>query len=143
SPSRCTPAHLFDELVHFVDVFPHSRLTLELLLIEIEEHRVKRKPRRWRGKDHRVEDRRLRSVEERREFRTAEDLSALLPADLPDDFTTADIAARGGVPRWLAQKMAYCLRKTGAVTTLERRGRLRVYRVAGSRKRPVARSRVA
>lgn len=135
SPSRCTPVNLFDELVHFVGVFPHPRLTLELLLAEIEEHRVKRKPRRRRGKDHRVEDRFLRSVAQRIEFRSPDDLLTLLPDDLPAEFTTADIAARGKVPRWLAQKMAYCLRKTGGIATVAQRGRLRVYRIGGTGQR--------
>ncbi len=95
----------------------------------------RRNPRRWRGKDHKVEDRRLRSVEERREFRTASDLLALLPEGLPDPFTTADVAEQGNVPRWLAQKMAYCLRKIGAITTVGQRGRTRYYRIAKRGKR--------
>ena len=129
SPARCSSLNLFEELVHFVDVFPHPNLTLELLLVEVEEHRIKRKPRRWRGKDHRVEDRRLRSVGERHEFRTVEDLLSLLPPGLPAEFTTADIADRAECPRWLAQKMAYCLRRIGALETVDQRGRLRVYRI--------------
>jgi len=128
SPSRATAFQIFDELVHFVTVFPHERLTLEVLLVDVEEHRVRRKPRRWRGKDYRVQDRLLRSVAERREFRTASDLLAFLPAGLPEEFTTADVAELASVPRWLAQKAAYCLRETGAVACVERRGRLRLYR---------------
>lgn len=128
SPSRATAFELFDELVHFTTVFPHENLTLELLLVEIEEHRIRRKPRRWRGKDYRVADRTLRSVAERQTFRTAGDLLTFLPAGLPDPFTTADVARLAGVPRWLAQKAAYCLRQSGAVTCITQRGRLRVYR---------------
>jgi hypothetical protein len=136
SPSRATAFQLFDELVHFVTVFPHERLTLEVLLVDVEEHRLRRKPRRWRGKDYRVQDRLLRSVEERREFRTAGDLLGLLPAGLPDEFTTADVAELANVPRWLAQKAAYCLRQTGAVACVEQRGRLRFYRRNDGAARP-------
>jgi hypothetical protein len=128
SPSRATTFELFDELVHFTTVFPHESLTLEVLLVDVEEHRIRRKPRRWRGKDYRVADRTLRSVTERRLFRTAGDLLAFLPGGLPDDFTTADVARLANVPRWLAQKAAYCLRQTGAVSCIAQRGRLRLYR---------------
>lgn len=126
SPYREKMAHLFTELVYFVGVFPHPRLTLEILLTEQEEIRIPRKPRRWRGKDYRVEDRRLVNVVERRELRTAEDLLVFLPK-LPVQFTTSEIAKAAGIPRWLAQKMAYCLRQTGATSVVGKRGRSLLY----------------
>ena len=72
-PSRGSVFDLFDDLVHFTNVFPHPRLTLEVALTIQEEHRIARKPRRWRGKDYRVEDRVLRSVEEQIELTLAAD----------------------------------------------------------------------
>jgi hypothetical protein len=127
SPRRETVYDLFLELVHFVGVFPHPKLTLHVLLTEQEEYRLPRKPRRWRGKDYRVEDRRLVAVRERYEFRTAGDLLSLLPTTLPDAFTTADIAHETDIPRWLAQKMAYCLRKTDAVNVVGKTGNSLLY----------------
>lgn len=128
SPSRGSSFSLFDELVHFVNVFPHPRLTLEVLLVEIEERRSRRKPRRWKARNYRVLDRSLLSVGESRMLTGVSDLLAFLPDDLPDPFSTADLALRCSVPRWLAQKAAYCLRKTDAVDSVESRGRLRLYR---------------
>lgn len=127
SPRRETVYDLFLELVHFVGVFPHPELTLHVLLTEQEEHRLPRKRRRWRGKDYRVEDRRLVAVRERFEFRTAADLLTLLPETLPEAFTTADIAREADIPRWLAQKMAYCLRKTDAVQVVGKTGNAVLY----------------
>jgi hypothetical protein len=115
SPKHATQYDLFDELVHFVTVFPHPRLTVEVLLTEQEEHRVNARKRRWRDKGYRVEDRQLVAITDRLSLRTLADLKGLLPADLPQPFSTADIAQQAGIPRWLAQKAAYCLRKTGAV----------------------------
>lgn len=115
SPKHETIWHLFLDLVHFVEVFPHPRLTLEVLLTEQEEWRIAKKPRRWRGKDYRVEDRLLVGICARHVLRTAGDLLALLPADLADPFTTAQIARTADIPRWLAQKMAYCLHRIGAI----------------------------
>lgn len=127
SPRHETVLDLFQELVHFVDVFPHPRLRLEVLLTEQEEDRIRRVRRRRRGKDYRVEDRRLIGIHSRHVLRTADDLAALLPEELPDQFTTADIARLAGIPRWLAQKMAYCLRQISAITHCGKRKNALLY----------------
>jgi hypothetical protein len=130
SPLRQTYFDLFEDLVHFVGVFPHRRLVLEVVLTEQEEHRIPARKRRRFGRDYRVEDRTLRSIEGRLKLQTAGDLAALLPTGLTETFTTEDIAREAGIARWLAQKMAYCLRKTGAVAAVAKRGNAVVYRVA-------------
>ncbi|MBW3540618.1 MAG: hypothetical protein KY476_10120 [Planctomycetes bacterium] len=132
SPARESLYHLFVELVHFVDVFPHPRLEVDVLLVEQEEHRLPRRKRRWRSKDYRVEDRELREVRTSLTLCSAGDLIALLPPGLPSTFTTADLAATAAVPRWLAQKIAYCLRKTGSATVLGKLRRAVVYELTAS-----------
>lgn len=127
SPTRQTALHVFDELVHFVTVFPHPRLTLEVVLTEQEEHRVSKKKRRWRSKDYRVEDRKLVSVLDSFRLQTATDLLGLLPGDLPAPFSTEELARQANIPRWLAQKAAYCLRKTDAVHVVGKRGNALLY----------------
>jgi len=123
---RVSPAHdtvwdAFQDLVHFVDVFPHPRLTLEVVLTEVEEHRPANPRIGWRQRD-RAADRTLLSICGRHTFRTNADLLALLPDTLPAEFTTALLAEVLELPRWWAQKVAYCLRRTGALETT-RRGR--------------------
>jgi hypothetical protein len=124
SPKRQTLVDIFEELVHFTRVFPHRRLTLEVLLIEIEEWRYPGhgRRRRWRDNDHQVEDQRLLEVVAAHEFRTAGDLCRMLPPALPRPFHTGHLAEGLGVERWIAQRMAYCLRETGAVQSV---GKLR------------------
>ena len=114
SPKRRTLLDVFEELVHFTRVFPHRRLTLEVLLVEIEEWRYPgHGRRRWRrDNDHVVEDQHLVEVLEVHEFRTAADLCRLLPPELPQPFHTGQLAEGLGVERWIAQRMAYCLRET-------------------------------
>lgn len=129
---RASPRHesvwnLFLDLVHFVDVFPHPRLSLEVVLTEVEEHRVEQPARRWRGKSYRVLDRELTTVGERHRFRTAADLRRLIPAGLQPEFTTDELAVAADLPRWWAQKIAYCLRKTGAITAVGKRNRAWLY----------------
>jgi hypothetical protein len=135
SPRRESLWHVFVDLVHFLGVFPHPRLTLHVLLVSLEEHRVTRRTRRRRDKGYRVEDRRLIDVAGRYELSTADDLRSLLPATLPPEFTTADLAQHAGIPRWLAQKAAYCLRQTDACRIVGKSGNSLRYA------RPAARSR--
>jgi hypothetical protein len=127
SPKRETVYHLFDELVHFVRVFPHPRLTLEVLLTEQEEHRLPKKKRHAKSRGFKVFDRSLRSVSGRHVFQTADDLADLLPEKLPDQFTTAEIAKLAKIPRWLAQKFAYCLRMIELVKVVGKRGNAILY----------------
>ena len=140
SPLRQTPFHLFDELVHFMGVFPHRKLTLELVLAEWEEHRVPARRRRWKPQ-HRVVDRVLRTIQRTISLRTASDLAALLPEGLPAEFTTSELASAAKSPRWLAQKAAYCLRKAEIVELLGKRQRSLLYRLAPKFQRSNARRR--
>jgi hypothetical protein len=127
SPLRRSLLTVFEELVHFVGVFPHPRLALEIVLIEQEEHRVTRRRRRFNGPDFLVEDRVLRAIVSKHRFRTAADLAALLPASLPPLFHSADLAQHAGIPRWLAQKMAYCLRKVDGIEVVGKSGNSVLY----------------
>lgn len=131
SPTKQTFYDLFDDLVHFVSVFPHPRLTIEAVLTEQEEHRVPTKKRRRRSKGYRVEDRKLTSLGKRLQLATVNDLLSMLSPQLPTPFTTADIARTSEVPRWLAQKMAYCLRKTEATRIVGKQGNALLYCGAG------------
>jgi hypothetical protein len=137
--------HLFDDLVHFVTVFPHPRLTLDIMLTEQLELRVPRGHRRRWGRNYRVCDRSLTAVLEVRSLATLADLVALLPPDLPAEFTTADLARTGSIPRWLAQRAAYCLRQTKAAEVAGKQGNAWVYRLApetAPRRRRAAKPRV-
>jgi hypothetical protein len=56
------------------------------------------------------------------EFRSASDLCRLLPPELPKPFHTGHIADGLSVDRWIAQRMAYCLRNTGALKQVGKLG---------------------
>ena len=124
SPKQGTLLDVFEDLVHFTRVFPHRRLTLEVLQVEIEEWRYPgHGRRRWRrNNDHQIEDQRLVDVHGICAFRTAADLCQMLPPALPRPFHTGHLAEQLGVARWIAQRMAYCLREMGAIQSV---GKLR------------------
>ncbi|MBX7165762.1 MAG: hypothetical protein K1X74_05385 [Pirellulales bacterium] len=132
SPKRGRLLDAFAELVHFTQVYPHPRLRLEILLVDVEELRVPGhgRRRRWRRNDFEVVDRRLVGVRERVELATAADLHRLLPDDLPETFDTQQLADAADVPRWLAQQIAYCLHRCGAAELIGKARNSRLYRLA-------------
>lgn len=136
SPKRGTILDLFEELVHFTQVFPHKRLTLEVPLIDIEEWRYPGhgRRRRWRANDHQVQDQKLIAVHKTYRFRTADDLARLVTCPLPQRFHTGHLAESLGVHRWIAQRIAYCLRQTGAVCMVDKQGNACLYQFAAAKK---------
>jgi hypothetical protein len=129
SPKRGAILDLFDELVHFTRAFPHERLTLEVPLTDIEEWRYPghRRRRRWRRDDYQVEDQKLIAVHETYRFETGADLARLIRCPLPRRFHTGHLAESLGVHRWTAQRIAYCLRRMGAVCEVGKQGNALLY----------------
>jgi hypothetical protein len=137
SPKRGSILSLFDELIYFVRVFPHRRLTLETPLVEIEEFRYPGhgRRRRWRHNDFQVADQRLVRLCGVERFQTAADLLRLLPAELPKTFHTGHLATGLGVQRWIAQRIAYCLRHMDAVREVGKAGNARLYEIRRRRRK--------
>lgn len=129
SPKVESVLSLFDELIYFTRVFPHRNLILETPLVEVEELRYPGhgRRRRWRENDFLVEDQRLVAIHQTHRFKTNQDLLALLPPTLPHPFHTGHIAQGLEVRRWIAQRIAYVLRKCGAATECGKAGNARLY----------------
>ena len=132
SPKRGRVEHVFAELVRFPALIHHPRFSLEVLLTREEEVRCDDGRGSWRRKGWSIVDRRLIAVDERIRLESAGDLRALLPAGLPHPFTTQDLAEGLGVPRRLAQQMAYCLREMGVIAVVGKRGGSLLYDRCGS-----------
>lgn len=133
SPKRGELVDLFDELVYFTRVFPHERLTLEVVLVDVEERRFPGRGKRRRRnpkRDFQVDDQHLLRVVSRRTFATRADLWSLLPKRMPVEFHTGELARRMKRPRWIAQRIAYCLRETGAAEVVGKQGNAILYRRA-------------
>lgn len=129
SPKRGNVYHLFRELVAFPDLIQNKNFSLRVLLTQEDEvrrfdsSRARRRRRGWV-----IEERRLLEVVGDHLFETVADFQALLPADLPEEFTTKDVAAGLDQPTWLVQKMVYCLRVIGGVELIGKQGRYLLYK---------------
>ena len=129
SPRHGDPTDLFAELVSFPDLVGHPGLEIHLILTQEEEYRRHTPNRSWRRKGWMVVERRLIDVVDTLMISGPEDLAGLLPADLPETFTTEDLAAALGSTRRSAQQMAYCLRQAGVVVPVGKVGNTVRYRL--------------
>lgn len=128
SPKRGRVQHIFSELVFLPRLMAHPRFSIEVLLIREEEVRCHQPGKAWRRKGWVTIERRLLDVVERCVFRDPEDFRRLLPEGLCTPFTTGHLADGLGTRRRVAQQMAYCLRKMGAIEAVGKTGNARLYR---------------
>jgi hypothetical protein len=115
SPRRGRVEDVFARLVSIPALLCLPRFELEVVLLELDELRVHRPGHAYRRRGWVVTGRRLVEVQESRLLATPADACALLPATLPAQFDTAEVAAAAGIDRRLAQQMTYCLRAMGSL----------------------------
>jgi len=127
SPKRGNIFHLFHELVSIPDLIGHPNFSLEVLLIQEEEIRCNDGNGSWRRKGLSIRDRRLIGVLNQYLFTKPTEFLMLLPPELPRPFSTLELAECIGQPRWLAQKMAYCLRHMGMIKITGKKGNAWLY----------------
>lgn len=134
SPARQTLTQLFKELVHF-GVFPHPRLRLDVVMTEQEEFRVPPTSRSSWRKKYSVSERTLIEVQAQIQLTTAADLWKALDIPLTGEFTTSDLVKASGMPRWMAQKAAFCFRRMEFFTVCGKQGNAITYRLTTKTRR--------
>jgi hypothetical protein len=127
SPKKGSVANVVEELVSIPHLLAHPKFEIEVVLIEEDEVRVHEPTKVRRRNGWRVVSRRLTGIVDRRRLKGVEDLFGLVEGPLPARFTTLDLAEAMGQPRWLAQKLAYCLREAGAVAMVGKSGNALCY----------------
>ena len=132
SPKRGIPAAVCLELVAFPSLLSHPHFELEVVLVQEEEIR-RPDPKAWRRNGWGVAERTLLEVGESTVLDSPVSLLGLLPTDLPEVFTTADLATGLKRTRHDAQTVAYCLRISGAAEEVGRDHRGILYRLPPSR----------
>ena len=128
SPKKLDVYALFDELVSLPTMLDHPNLAIEVVLVRVEKHQVHDPGLRRRRGGWRTVDRRLLEITDVHRFDSMHDLMRLLPSDLPETFTTADIATGARIRRDQAQKIAYCCRHAGVFSVVDKHRNGLVYR---------------
>ncbi|MBN1569439.1 MAG: hypothetical protein JXA73_16455 [Acidobacteria bacterium] len=127
SPKRGGMEQLFSELVSFPELMASDGFSLEVLFIREEEVRSNNAARRWRRRGWTTKERRLLDVVDRIIFKEPKDLLCFIPPGLKEPWTTADFSAATGRPRWMTQKIVYCLRESGVAEAVGKRGNAILY----------------
>ena len=128
SPKKLAAIDIYRDLIHFTQVFPRSKLTLEVLSVECIEQRIDRANKRRRRKQYMTLDQHLAKVGEINVLKGIPDLWRLLGnPKLPLSFDTKELAEKLGQPRWFAQQIAYTLSRCGATEITGKRGNSIVY----------------
>jgi len=127
SPKHGRTEHLFNELVYIPHLLNNSNFSLQVLFTEEEEAWVKGGGGSWRRKGWRIADRRLIGILGTQEFCRIDEYRNLVPTNLPETFTTADLARHAQLPHRLAQKMAYTLRASEIIKVNRRVNRAYEY----------------
>jgi hypothetical protein len=115
SPKRGSLYDLFSELIRISDLFPIGNLSVEVLMIEVEEIWCNDGKGSWRRKGASIEDRKLISILESVMFENKMDFLRILPKDLPNPFTNRNLAENLRIPINQSRKMTYSLRKIGTI----------------------------
>jgi hypothetical protein len=127
APQRQRMNQLFQELVSFPDLLQCPNFSIEIACIQAEEvQRYDRRHGRQRRGWVQVE-RRLLGVLKQHVIATPSDLWSLISWELPEPFQSLHLARVLNRPRWFAQKVAYCLRESGASTAIGKVGNAFVY----------------
>ena len=133
STRRKSPKHgsvfgIFSGLTSFPKLVAHPNFALEVVITVEEEVRVPNPRLNRRRGGWTTMDRRLVEVLETHRIESMGDLFALLDADLPEEFTTADLASAMPAPRRLGQQAAFCLREAGVLAICGKTGNALRYR---------------
>jgi len=129
SPKHGRVTDVFQELVRIPKLVQHPNFTLEVILIREEVVWREDGCGSWRRKGRSIADRRLLEVISRFMFTRPDDFRVFIPTDLPQIFTVRDLARHTKQPRYLAGKMAYCLREMGVIELVGKRSRALEYQV--------------
>ena len=116
SPKKGCLSDLFSELIRIPSLFSKDNLSVEVLMIELEEIWCDDGRGSWRRKGASIEDRKLIRVFERRIFERKTDFLDFLPEDLLDPFSNRNLSESLGIPVSQSRKMTYSLRRMGAIT---------------------------
>jgi hypothetical protein len=129
SPRKGYVEHIFAELVSIPHLIERDNFSLDVLLIREEQVWCQDGRGSWRRKGWSLTDRRLIDVVKQVTFRTSDDFRALLPGNLPPEFTVKDVARGLRQPENIAGKMMFCLRAMNAVQLIGKKGRAYLYSI--------------
>lgn len=122
SPKQSRVEELFRQAIRMPEVLIHPNLTLQVVMVHMEEYWVDDGQGSWRRKYWSKADQKLVDVVETYLFPNKQSFSSLIPSVLPSPFTNRQLAESLSIRSSLAGKMTYTLRKMGILDHVGKQG---------------------
>ena len=111
SPQHGSFFNIFKELIYIPDLLSNWNLIIEVLLIQVDEIRIKDNIGSWRRNGSSIYDHKLLKILDRRIISNPEQLLRLIPLGLEKPFTNRTLSESLNISIRLAQMITYTLRK--------------------------------
>ncbi len=129
SPLKGSPWDIFDALLSAPLLPLIKGLSIEVVLVDILEKRVKDGKGSWRRKGISLYDKELAACHESVLFKKPSDYLRFIPFKKREEFTSSLLAEREGINANTARKALYVLTKMGAVKRKGKNGNAWVYAI--------------
>lgn len=130
SPKRGSVLEVFEELLYVADLLQHQNLSLHVVMTVERELRRHDGKGPWHRKGVSLAGRELMAIVAVHRFDQPRDFLRLLPPELPQRFTVADLQQATDTKYWMAGRMAYGLRQLGAIEHVGKKGNAFLYQRA-------------
>jgi len=127
SPVKGSLWNIFDALVYAPELPLIKGVSIEVVLIDTTEKRVKDGKGSWRRKGISIKDRQLACWHESVLFEKPADYLRFIPFKKKEEFTSSLLAERAGVDKWTARKALYVLTKLKVVKRTGKKGNSWIY----------------
>jgi hypothetical protein len=129
SPLKGSPWDIFDALLSAPLLPLIPRLSIEIVLVDILEKRIKNGKGSWRRKGISLYDKELAACHESVLFKKPADYLRFISFKKKEEFTSSILAEREGINANTARKALYVLTKMGVVKRKGKKGNAWVYAV--------------
>jgi len=116
-------------LIYAPDLPLQKRLTVELVLLDASEKRVRDGKGSWRRKGISIHDRQILALHEHIQIKKPADYLRFIPFNKNEKFTSALLGEKAGINVHLARKTLYVLTKIGVVEKAGKQGNTLIYRI--------------
>jgi hypothetical protein len=128
SPRKGSPWDLFDVLVYAPNLPLIPGLVIELALVDAAEQRVQDGKGSWRRRGISIHDRQMLTLHDTITLEKPSDYIRFIPFKMNEQFTSALLSQRVGIPVDLARKVLYVFVRLGLVEKTGKKRNALVYR---------------
>ena len=129
SPCRGCPWDLFDAMIYAPDLPLVPGVTVELVMVDADEKRVRDGKGSWRRRGVSIRDRTMTAFHKRIRLGKPSDYLQFVPFKKNEKFTSALLKEKAGIPIGLAQKTLYVLTKIGVIKKTGKQRNAFVYKL--------------